>query len=302
LVTFLHTAAVRAMKEFSESATPNRLAAVVALSKPTITMTSVMMGLGGLALAQQSLTVAAVLGTIIGIAGTVAAANALNMVIERDSDARMKRTMTRPIPSGLISANAGILAGIIYAGVGLASLVLFANTVTAAVGLAALIVYVAVYTPLKKVSPWALVVGAIPGAAPPLMGWTAATGSLDTAGFALFSVLFLWQVPHFIGISVWRKDDYARAGMPTYGVVRCERTARYEAFAYALALIPMSAILVIVGQATWFFGAVSAALGLWFAAKALERRDDWSRKLFLASLIYLPVAVLCLAVDHLFFL
>jgi len=166
----------------------------------------------------------------------------------------------------------------------------------------AILLYVLVYTPMKRTSPLALVVGAIPGAAPPLMGWTAYTGTVDLPGLVLFAILLVWQLPHFLAIALYRQDDYERAGVKAVPIVRGARVAKAQALAWTTALIPISLLLVPLQVAGAFYGAVALATGLWFLSWSVrgmsgEAGVPWARKFFFASLVYLPVLVLSLVVD-----
>ena len=185
---------------------------MVSLGKPRITGLVVVTFIGGLWLAPGTIATWRAVMTLIGTAFLVAASNTLNMYLERDVDALMERTRTRPLPRNRISPEAALAFGVALACVGLPLVLLGSNLLTGVLGFFALASYVAVYTPLKRISGAALFVGAVPGALPPLMGWTAVTGQLDTPGLALFAILFFWQVPHFLAIAIYRAADYARAG------------------------------------------------------------------------------------------
>ena len=197
------------------------------------------------------------------------------------------------------------VAAVFGAVLGLGSLALLGlavNVLTAGLALAALVLYVAVYTPMKRKGPIALLIGAVPGAAPPLMGWTAATGQIELPGLVLFAILVAWQIPHFIAIALFRADDYERAGVKTVSLVRGDRVAKAQAVAWTTALIAFSLALVPLGLAGWGYGAAAALLGLWFLVWGLrgfrEGADEvWAQGFFRASLVYLPVLTLMLALD-----
>lgn len=190
---------------------------LVALTKPRLSSMVLITTAGGLWLAGGRLaapsTWAALLGTTLAVAG----AHSLNCYLERDLDRVMARTRNRPLPAGRLDPRVALWFGL---ATGLASIPLLwfgVNPVTSFLGALALGSYVLWYTPLKTRSPWALHVGALPGALPPLMGWTAARGQIEPAGLVLFAILFVWQLPHFLAISLYRRDDYERAGMKTVG-------------------------------------------------------------------------------------
>ena len=272
-----------------------------ALTKPRITAMNVLMALGGLALAGTDVAWATAVLLGVGTWLAVASANTLNMVWERDGDKLMNRTMNRPLPQGRLSVGEATAFGLVL---GVASVVTLAliSWPVAALGLAALVGYVGVYTPLKRRTPLALLVGAIPGAAPPLMGWVAATGSIGLPGLVLFGVLLVWQLPHFLAISLFRKQDYANAGIRIVPVVRSDQAARAQAIAWCTALVPLSLLLVPLNVASGLYGAVALGLGLWFLVWSLRGLRagagvPWARKFFFASLIYLPALTLALVAD-----
>jgi heme o synthase len=179
------------------------------------------------------------------------------------------------------------------------------NPLTAGLGALALVSYVAIYTPMKQSSPTALLVGAVPGALPPLMGWTGATGSLDAPGFVLFGILFLWQIPHFLAISVFRQEEYERAGLKVLPSVKGVEAAKAQALFYGALLLPVSILLFPLRVAGVFYMVSALALGAFFVAAIVKgiRRDDpnvWARRVFFASLIYLTLLFGSIGVDSIF--
>jgi protoheme IX farnesyltransferase len=277
------------------------------LTKPRVTLLSVLMAAGGMALATRQAEVGW-LGralAILGIALSVGSANALNMVWERDSDGAMSRTARRPLPSGRMGAWEATVVGLVLGLASVALLLWAVNALTALIGVAAIAAYVLVYTPLKRRSPLALLVGAVPGAAPPLMGWAAISGRIEPTAIALFAILLVWQLPHFLAIALYRKDDYAAAGIRVVPVVRGDRAALWQMLAWSSVLVPLSLVLVPLGAAGALYAVVALALGLWFAASCArglglgsEAIPAWSRRVFGASLVYLPVLTLALMLDH----
>ena len=272
------------------------------LTKPSITRMNVLMTFGGLALAGAPLKSWLVFWAILGTGLAVASANSLNMYIERDLDGLMARTANRPLPKRRMHPKIALWFGIALGALSLAVLQVAVNTVTTVIAGLAILLYVLVYTPMKRTSPLALVIGAIPGAAPPLMGWTAYTGTIDLPGLVLFAILLVWQLPHFLAIAIYRQDDYERAGVKAVPIVRGERVAKAQALAWTTALIPISLLLVPLQVAGAFYGAVALATGLWFLSWSVrgmsgEAGVPWARKFFFASLVYLPVLVLSLVVD-----
>ena len=289
----------------------------VELTKPSINRMCILMTAGGMFLAPRAadgafpLSIGAAILALVGTAMAVASANALNMWLERGTDGLMRRTRNRPLAAGRISENGALVFGVVIGVIGVAILAACSNLATTLLGLGAIASYVGVYTPMKYKAPLALVVGAIPGAVPPLMGWTAVTGTLDAPGLILFGVLFVWQMPHFIAISVVRKRDYEAAGIKTVPGVRGLRNSKIQAIAWALAILPVSLALPFTGVAGWVYGITAAIAGLGFIAMTVrgpwptaEARDTvpdnvnrWAHKLFIASLIYLPVLIAGLSID-----
>jgi protoheme IX farnesyltransferase len=241
---------------------------------------------------------------IAGIALVAAGAAVLNQVIERRTDALMRRTRERPLPDGRVSLADALLFGVALSAGGLAVLAVNSPPVTAALALATLVIYIGVYTPLKRRTPLATVLGAVPGALPPLIGWTASHGSVSLGGLALFGIVFLWQIPHFMAIAWMYRDDYAAAGFPMLPVLDpAGRRAGRQAIAYAAALIPMSAVPTIAGLSGGPALVIALALGcalLWLAARfASNRSDESARHLFLGSIVYLPVLWIAMIANRL---
>jgi protoheme IX farnesyltransferase len=266
----------------------------VQLTKPRITAMVVLTTAVGFLMASRGpLRAAALAGALVGTALVAAGAAALNQVLERTTDAAMERTRRRPLPAGRVTpAQASVFGGLITAA-GLVTLVGFSGGLAAAVAFATWSSYLFVYTPLKRRTPLATLVGAVPGALPPVIGWSAASGSLAPGAFILFAILFLWQVPHFLAIAWLYRDDYARAGFPVLPVLDREGsfTAR-QTLVHSLALLAVSLTPVVAGMAGGLYLAGAAALGCGltvFSARLLGARDlGAARRLFLASVVYLP--------------
>jgi protoheme IX farnesyltransferase len=240
----------------------------------------------------------ALLGTALVAAGT----NALNQYVERNHDARMHRTRTRPLPAGRITPRAALLFSTAIAVIGTVYLGLAVNWLTAALGAFTLTSYIFVYTPLKRVSTICTLVGALPGAIPPLMGWTAATNHLGTGGWIVFGILFLWQLPHFMAISWLHRDDYARGGFAMLSVRDQDGTAvARQAIFYTLLLVPLSLAPTLLGLTgiVYFIGAaVTGALLLASTIRFAFARDTRNaRSLFMISNLYLLTVMLLLVVN-----
>jgi protoheme IX farnesyltransferase len=279
-----------------------------ALAKPRITLMVLITAYGGVWLAQKvgsHLSLAGLACTLAGIALIVSGANALNMYFERDVDAKMTRTRTRPLPAGRMQPRAALAFGIVTSVAALPILGLGVNAITAFLALLANLLYVFAYTPMKQRSHKALHVGAVPGAIPPLLGWTAATGRIDIAGLALFGVLFLWQLPHFLAIALFRKEDYAQAGLIVMPNVAGERATRHAIVWTSFALVVASLSLVPLGLAHRVYFAIAALAGAGFfglasqglRAGAPAERARWAKRVFAASIVYLLVLMAAIVVD-----
>lgn len=274
----------------------------VALTKPGVTRMCVVTTAGGLALAPGELETSVGIAALIGSGLAVGGANALNMWWERDSDAKMVRTRRRPLPAKRLTPDAALRFGLGLVAASFLVLALGTNLLTAMLALSAVAAYVLVYTPLKKRTPAALVIGAVPGAVPPLLGWTAVTASVDAPALVLFGILLVWQIPHFIAIALYRKEEYARAGIKVLPVVRGEPIAKIQAVAWAMVLVPLSLLLTPMGVAGAFYLVCAFLLGSVFLAWSFTGLDDragrkWARGYFLASVAYLPALTLALVVD-----
>ena len=282
-----------------------RAADLVELAKPRITLMVALTAGAGFALASgRAIDPLRLAHTMIGTALLAAGASALNQLIERETDRLMRRTADRPLPAGRMHPDGALAFGALLALSGMAELALAVNALTALIGAATLAAYVFVYTPLKRTSSLATVIGAIPGAAPPMMGWTGARGEVELGGWVLFSLLFLWQLPHFLAIAWLYRADYERAGMPMLSVLDPEggRVGR-QALLYSAALLPVSLMPSALGLAGGVYAVGSLALGLGFvgmsAAFAASRSPLSARRLLLFSVLYLPAVLAVLVLDRL---
>ena len=252
--------------------------------------------------ARGALDWALMIHTLLGTALLACGAAALNQLIEREHDAKMRRTEGRPLPSGRLQPDTVLLFGGFSSMAGLVYLAFAVNLLTSLLGAVTLVTYVFVYTPLKRVTWLNTTVGAIPGALPPLMGWTAATGELAGAGWALFAILFFWQIPHFLAIAWMYRDEYAKAGFVMLPGVdpTGERTA-HQAVSHAIGLLIVSLcpVLFRVAGATYFVGALLIGLLFLAAAFAFARQLNVprARQLFFASIIYLPLLLGLMVFD-----
>jgi protoheme IX farnesyltransferase len=276
---------------------------VVQLAKPRLSGLVIFTTAGGLLLAPGHVPVARALLVILSTAAVVGAANSLNCYFERETDALMRRTRDRPLPAGRLDPVVALALGIIVPAFALPMLMLTGGKLTALLALVAFVSYVAVYTPMKRRSSLALFVGAVPGAIPPLMGWTAATGRLDAGGLGLFALLFAWQLPHVLAISLYLKEDYARGGMKVFSIVHGDAMTRRWIAGTSLLLLPAALMPVALELAGWGYGAVALASSLGFigyAVAGLGARGEaprWSRRIFLATLAYLTLLMVALVLG-----
>lgn len=279
---------------------------LIALLKPRVTALVIATTAGGLWLAPGPLSGALAFYTLLGTVLLVGAANALNMYLERDTDALMVRTRDRPLPAKRMSPEIALWSGIFLAAVALIVLAVQVNLLTGVLGLIAFVSYVLFYTPLKQKSHAALLIGAVPGAMPPLMGWTAVTGTLqipqDFAGMTLFAILFLWQIPHFLAIALFRKADYEKAGIRIMPLEKGEEATKHMIVRYLAGLVAVSFYPVSFGMVGRGYLAVAAALGLtYFVWGCLGFRKNagpaWAKGFFLASIVYLPALLGVLALS-----
>lgn len=277
----------------------------VSLAKPRLNLLVLVTTLAGLYLASPDGVPGWILiHTLVGTALVAGGAAALNQVWERRTDALMRRTSTRPVPAGRLRATEGATFGLVLSAIGLVQLALGVNGIAAAVAAATLVSYVLVYTPLKTRTSLATLVGAIPGALPPVIGWAAATGDISLPSLVLFGIVFFWQMPHFLAIAWMYRDDYARAGIPMLPVLEPDgRRTGQQALVYAAALWPVSLLPPVAGVGGVPYLAVATVLGLlfiWLAARfARVRSLATARTLFLFSITYLPLLLAALVADRL---
>lgn len=241
--------------------------------------------------------------TLVGTALCAAGASALNQWWERDSDALMTRTRDRPLPSRRVHPTDVLMLGVFFCLTGLATLLVFTNLRAAFLAFATIGIYVFVYTPLKKMTSLNTLVGAVPGALPPLIGWVAARGTYNLEGCLLFAILWFWQMPHFLAISWLYRDDYKAAGYVMLPSADPDGTfTARQALLYAVCLVMVSLMPSLLGfNAPWFFFA-ALLLGAGFLATALaflwSRRDPLAKRLFLASIAYLPLLLTLMVLSR----
>ena len=292
------------MTAASDPARGAALGDLLALAKPRITALVVFTTASRLWLAPRGLSAAGVALTLVGTVLIVAGANTLNMYLERDSDALMARTAGRPLPAGRMDPAVALRFGIALSVLSVPLLTFAVGPLPGLLASIALVSYVLLYTPLKRRSATALLVGAIPGAIPPLIGWTAATGRLDLPGVLLFATMFLWQVPHFLAITLFRKGEYARAGLVVQpNEPGGERAARANIVRYTVALVGVSLLFVPIGVAGRLYLVTALVAGAAFLGYGLlglreNAGTRWARNLFFLSLVYLTALFAVLMVDR----
>ena len=241
--------------------------------------------------------------TLVGTGLIASGTAALNQWWERESDKLMRRTASRPLPMGLLTARRALWFGIALALAGAAELAIWVNVLSALLGAFTLAAYLFVYTPMKSRTHLSTVVGALPGAMPPLMGYAAASGLLNRESWSLFFILFVWQFPHFLAIAWMYRDDYARAGIRMLPVVEPDgKSTSRQIILYATTLIPISLLPVMLGMSGKIYLVGAMILGLWFlytgVRVAFDRTNVRARHVLLASVIYLPMIYGLMVLDR----
>lgn len=274
------------------------LSDLFSLTKPRLSSLVIFTSALGVFLAPGKISLIEGFISIAATAGLVGGACVINCFMEKEIDAKMERTKNRPLPSGRISSESALTFGITLIVSCLLALFFLVNFLTGFLGLIAAVIYISLYTPLKRKTSWALFAGAIPGAIPPLMGWTTVTNSFGALGLIIFSILFVWQLPHFLSISIYHADDYNNADIKTFPAHIGFRATNHRIAIYTF-------ILMMVSVAPSFIGAVSReySIGIYLLGGAFfvyslvgyfhpENSNEfrqWARKYFYGSLIYLPI-------------
>ena len=286
------------------SAAPSRSHDLVALAKPRLNLLVVVSAVAGYVMASgDTHDVWRLLSMTAGTALVAGGASAFNQILERGPDALMRRTRLRPMPDGRLAPREAWIFGAVLTLAGLGILAVGANLLSALVAFVTMASYAAVYTPLKRYSSFATVVGAIPGALPPVIGWAAALDELSQGAWVLFGILFLWQLPHFLAIAWIYREDYARAGFPMLPVIDADgRSTGRQAVVYALALLPLSLAPTLVGMAGPIYFGGALVLSLAFVALSIRfgisRSVPDARRLFFGSIIYLPLLWMLMIGDR----
>jgi protoheme IX farnesyltransferase len=282
---------------------PSRTADFLELTKPRITALVLLTAAVGYAVAGRgSFDAPRFVLFLAGTALLCGGASALNQYVERDADARMVRTNRRPIPAGRVRAEEALRFGLALCAGGLLALSAV-NVPTLLLGAVSVLSYVLAYTPLKRVTSLCTIVGAVPGALPPLMGWTAARGEVNAAGWGLFAILFLWQLPHFLAIGWLYREDYARGGFPMLAVTDPDgRASGRQMVLYTTALLPVTLAAGVLASAGtgYLWGAVGLGLAFLGCAALFARSPSSgaARRVFLVSILYLPVLLGLMVFDR----
>jgi heme o synthase len=275
----------------------------ITLTKPRLNSEAILTALAGFYMGTSApMDWKLLLFTLLGTTGVAAGCGTLNQWLEVDTDRKMLRTKKRPLPSGRLAGHQAFWFGLGFSALGIAVLDWKVNDLTAFLGLVALVSYLVFYTPLKRISSLCTVVGAVPGAIPPMMGWAAAQNQVGQEGWTLFAILFLWQMPHFLAIGWIYREDYARAGLPMLAVVDPQgRSTGFMAVSYAFALWPVTLFptyLHMAGRVYFWTAFVLGFLFLVYSFLLAWHKDQRHAKgLFWYSITYLPILFLVMALD-----
>ena len=273
------------------------------LTKPRLSFLSVVTAVIGYLSANPSREFGVLISLLFGTSLAAGGAAVLNQWLEREADARMVRTRERAIPAGRVNPLHALIYGLSLSVVGCLILYAGANPLACALTAITIATYTLLYTPLKRFTTWNTLIGAIPGALPPLIGWAAATGKIDLLGWVLFAILFLWQMPHFFAIAWTYREDYAQGGFVMLSNADNNgHKVALQSFVFCLALIVSTLLPVLLGEASWGYGVIALIAGIYLLRPAIdflkpEKRDVAARKLFFASIFYLPALLFPLVLD-----
>jgi protoheme IX farnesyltransferase len=273
------------------------------LTKPRLSFLSVITAIVGYLSANPARDFSVLFSLLAGTSMAAGGAAVLNQWLEREADAKMVRTQDRAIPTGRIAPHHALLYGLGLSLFGCFVLCVGANLLAGTLAAATIASYVLLYTPLKRLTTWNTLIGAIPGALPPLIGWAAAEERISTLGWLLFAILFLWQMPHFFAIAWTYRKDYAKGGfiMLSNADANGHKVAT-QALVFCLALVISTLLPVFLGYASWAYGSIAIIAGIYILRPSLaflkeEQRDVAARKLFFASIFYLPALLVPLVLD-----
>lgn len=274
------------------------------LIKPGITLSNTLSGAAGFFLAASMVPFswAALAGALGGIAAVIASACAVNNIIDRDIDKRMKRTSKREVVSGSISVPHAIIFAVVLGLIGFTLLLTLTNLLTFMLGVIAYVWYVVIYGIAKRTTPLSTIIGGVPGALPPVAGYTALTGSLDVAALLLFCILFFWQLPHFYAISMFRQSDYASAKLPVWAVRYGMKSTKIQIFVSVVLYAIAASLLAVFGYTGIVYLVISSALSIYWIYKGVtlyNKHDDvkWARAMFGVSLLVLLSMIILISVG-----
>ena len=281
-----------------------KLAAYVELTKPRIAFMLVLTSAAGFYLGSfEGFNFVLFANSMIGIALLAFGVATLNQYIERKTDALMERTAKRPLPTNKISPNEALVFGLVQCAAAELYLLLLVNALTAALGLVVIIGYVLLYTPLKTRTSASTAIGALPGAMPPLMGWTSAADSINLGAWTLFALLFLWQFPHFLAIASMYKEQYAKAGIKMLPTLEKDgRITARQIVVFSILMVPVSLAPFFIGMSGIYYLVGASVLGIWFLWTSIQtartKTVEQSRRLLLVSVLYLPIIFALMVFNH----
>lgn len=281
-----------------------KLAAYVELTKPRIAFMLVLTSAAGFYLGSaQGFNFALFANSMIGIALLAFGVATLNQFIERKTDSLMDRTARRPLPTNKISPNEALIFGVVQCAVAELYLFFLVNPLTAFLGLIVIVGYVLLYTPLKTRTSASTAIGAVPGAMPPLMGWTSAAADISLGAWTLFALLFLWQFPHFLAIASMYKEQYAKAGIKMLPTLEKDgRITARQILMFTILMIPVSLAPFFIGMSGLYYLIGASLLGIWFLWTSIQaarfKTVERSRRLLLVSVLYLPIIFALMVFNH----
>ena len=273
------------------------------LTKPRLSFLSVITAIIGYLSANPSRDLGVLVSLLVGTSLAAGGAAVLNQWLEREADAKMVRTRERAIPAGRVHPLHALIYGLGLSAFGCLALFMGANALAGILTAITIATYTLLYTPLKRLTTWNTLIGAIPGALPPLIGWAAATGKIDPLGWILFAILFLWQMPHFFAIAWTYRKDYEQGGFVMLSNADADgRKVALQSFIFCVALIISTLLPVLSGEASWIYGTIAIIAGIYLLRPAIDflnasKRDTAARKLFFASIFYLPALLFPLVLD-----
>ena len=292
------------IEETKATGVREKMAAYFELTKPRIAFMLVLTSAAGFYLGSyQGFNFIVFINSMVGITLLAFGVATLNQYIERKTDILMERTAKRPLPTNRITPNEALIFGVLQCAVSELYLLFLVNGLTAGLGLIVIVGYVFLYTPLKTRTTASTAIGALPGAMPPLMGWTAAADNITLGAWILFAILFLWQFPHFLAIATMYKDEYKKAGIKMLPAVEKDgRITARQIVLFSILLVPVTLAPFFIGLAGIYYLVGASLLGIWFLWTSIEtaraKTFEKSRKLLLVSVLYLPIIFALMVFDH----